>query len=163
MDDALLVGMLDGLADRGEEFEPLADAQLRLVAELGQRQAVDQLHDEERPVVGGHPAVNHSGDVGVLHQGQGLALLLEPLEHGSRIHPRLDQLERDLAFDRLGLLGDPDLAHPPFADLLHERVAAGDDRFRRRRLAEDRGPGGGKGGVVGVRRERARDLGVARA
>jgi hypothetical protein len=35
-----------------------------------------------------------------------------------RIHPRLDDLQRDQALDRLRLLGHPDRAHPPFADSL---------------------------------------------
>ena len=44
--------------------------------------------------------------------------------------PGLMSFERDLALDRLGLLGDPDLAHAPFADLLLQRVAAGDEHVR---------------------------------
>ena len=75
-------------------------------------------------------AVEHPGDVGMVHDGQGLPLLLEALEHGLGVHAGLDQLERDLALDRLGLLGDPDLAHAAFADLLDERVSAGDDHRR---------------------------------
>ena len=39
MDDALLMGVLHGLADGDEQFQPFADAELGLVAELGQRQA----------------------------------------------------------------------------------------------------------------------------
>ena len=33
-----------------------------------------------------------------------------------RVHPRLDQLDRDLPLDRLGLLGHPDRAHAALAD-----------------------------------------------
>ena len=78
---------------------------------------VDQLHDEERPAVGGHAAVEHPGDVRVVHQRQRLPLLLEALQHGLGVHAGLDELERDVALDRFGLLGDPDLAHAAFADL----------------------------------------------
>ena len=39
-----------------------------------------------------------------------------------RVHARLDDLERDLPLDRLGLLGHPDGAHAAFADLLQQLV-----------------------------------------
>ncbi len=141
MDDSLLVGVLHGLADGDEEFQPATDAELGLVAEPGQRQAVDQLHDEERPAVVGHAAVEHAGDVGVVHQRQRLPLLFKALEHGPGVHARLDELEGDRTLDRFGLLGDPDLSHAAFADLLRERVAAGDDGAARRRRRVSRGPG----------------------
>ena len=38
------------------------------------------------------------------------------------IHPGLDDLEGDLAADRLRLLGHVDDAHPPFADLFQQLV-----------------------------------------
>ena len=115
----------------------LADAQPGLVAEAGQRQAVDQFHDEERPAIRRQAAVEDAGDVGVVHEGQGLPLLLEALHHRLGVHAGLDELQRHLALDRLGLFGDPDLAHAALADLLDQRVAARDDRAGRRR------PGGG--------------------
>ena len=40
----------------------------------------------------------------------------------SRVHARLDHLERDLALHRLGLLGHEDDAHAALADLLQELV-----------------------------------------
>src|SRR4029453_17838998 len=43
---ALLVGVLDRLAHWDEEFQPLARGQLVVVAEFGNRDALDQLHDE---------------------------------------------------------------------------------------------------------------------
>ena len=52
-----------------------------VVAVLGDRDALDQLHDEVRPAVGGRPGVEHLGDVRVVHQGQGLPLGLEPGQH----------------------------------------------------------------------------------
>ena len=150
VDEPLLMGVLDGLADRGEELEALADAHLRFVAEPGQRQPVDQFHDEERPAFGRHAAIDHPGDVGMLHDGQGLPLLFEALEHGLGVHARLDQLERHLALDRLGLLGDPDVAHAAFADLLDERVPAGDHSSQPHRWVVVGGPGDGARGFRGV-------------
>ena len=101
-----------------------------LVAELAERQAVHQLHHEKRLAGGREAGVEDLGDVGVVHHRQGLAFLLETLQHRSRIHAGLDQLEGDLAPDGLGLLGDPDLAHAPFADFLLERVSTGDEHVR---------------------------------
>ena len=41
-----------------------------------------------------------------------------------RVHARLDDLQRDAALDRLGLLGHVDDAHAAFADLLQQLVGA---------------------------------------
>ena len=49
-----------------------------LVAVLGDRDALDQLHHEERPAAVGRAGVEHAGDVRVVHQRQGLPLGLEP-------------------------------------------------------------------------------------
>ena len=43
-----------------------------LVAVVGDGDALDQLHDEVGPAAVGGPGVEHLGDVGVVHQGQGL-------------------------------------------------------------------------------------------
>ena len=63
----------------------------------------------------------------MVHHRQGLALGLEPGDDLLRVHPRLDDLQGDLAAHGLGLLGDVDDAHAPLADLLHQLVGA-DDR-----------------------------------
>jgi hypothetical protein len=130
MKDALLVGVLYRLADGDEEIQPLADRELGVVAEPRQRLTRDELHHEERAPGVGEAAVEDLGDIGMVHHRQRLTLLLEPLEDGAGAHARLDELERHLPFDRCGLVGDPDLAHAALAELLGERVAAGDDRAR---------------------------------
>ena len=127
VDDPLLVRVLHRRADLAEQRQPVRQAEAVLVAVLGERDALDQLHDEERPAVVGRAGVEDPGDVGVVHQGQGLPLRLEPGQDGPRVHARLDQLERHLPLDRLRLLGEVDGAHAPFADLLAELVPAGDD------------------------------------
>ena len=66
-----------------------------------------------------------------------------------RVHARLDDLQGDLAADRLRLLGHVDHAHAALADLLQQLVRADDragalgDRRRRRRRSTvgDRGRG----------------------
>ena len=127
VDDPLLVRVLHRRADLAEQRQPLRQAEPVLVAVVGERDALDQLHDEERPAAVGGAGVEHLGDVRVVHQRQGLPLGLEPGQDGPRVHARLDQLERHLPLDRLGLLGEVDAAHAPFADLLAELVPAGDD------------------------------------
>jgi hypothetical protein len=78
---------------------------------------------------GRQAAVEHPGDVGMVHHRQCLPFLLEPRQHRPGIHNGLDQLQRDFAFDRFGLLGDPDLAQSSFADLLLQHVASGNAPF----------------------------------
>ena len=78
MDDSLLVRVLNRLADEDEEFQPLAGVRPVVVAEPGDRHAVDQFHDEVRPAGFGRAGVEDLGDVRVVHQGQGLPLRLEP-------------------------------------------------------------------------------------
>jgi hypothetical protein len=116
---ALLVRVLDGVADADEQVEPFARGQQVLVAELRDRLPLHQLHDEVRPAVLGRAGVEHLRNVGMVHEGERLPLRLEPGEDLPRVHPRLDDLERDPPPDRLGLLGHPDRPHAAFADLVH--------------------------------------------
>ena len=103
--------------------------------------ALDQLHDEVGPAGVGGAGVEHPGDVGVVHHRQGLPLGLEAGDHLGGVHPRLDDLDGDLAADGLGLLGHVDDAHAPLADRLEQLV--GPDA--RPRPFEDR-PGPGRDG-----------------
>ena len=95
-----------------------------LVAVLRQRDAVDQLHHEIGPARVGRPRVEHVGDVGVVHQGQGLTLGLKPGDNRAGVHARLDDLQGDLAADGFPLLGHVHDAEAAFADLLQQLVAA---------------------------------------
>ena len=82
VDDALLVGVLDRLADRDEQLQPLPRGEPVLVAVLGDRHALDQLHDEVRParpsVV---PASSTLAMLGWSISASGLPLGLEPGQH----------------------------------------------------------------------------------
>ncbi len=127
MDDALLMRMLYPSAYRNKKLQPLPHRKLLALAVIGKLLSHDQFHHEKRPTRFCRCGVQHPGDVGVVHHGQRLPFRVEALEHGLCVHPRFDEFERDLAFDRLGLLGDPDLAHAAFADLFDEGVAASDD------------------------------------
>ena len=78
VDDPLLVGVLDRLADRDEQLQPGLHREPLLVAVLGERHALDQFHDEERLAGRGEAAVVDAGDVGVVHHRQRLPLGVEP-------------------------------------------------------------------------------------
>ena len=160
-----------------EQLQPLPRGQPVLVAELGDRHALDQLHHEVRPAGRGRPAVEHPGDVRVVHDRQGLPLGLEPGDHLPRVHPRLEHLQRDLAADRLGLLGHVDDAEPALADLLQQLVradrpspgpsAGGRGRSGRVRGRRPAGPGslrpGCRGPAAGPRRRPRRAASPAQA
>jgi hypothetical protein len=60
----------------------------------------------------------------MVHHRQRLPLGLEAGDHLSRVHAGLDDLERHLAADRLGLFGHVDDAKTPFANLLKKLVGA---------------------------------------
>jgi len=52
VDDALLMRVLDGLADFDEEVEPFASGKFFLVAVIGDFDAAHQFHDEVRATIG---------------------------------------------------------------------------------------------------------------
>ena len=146
MDDPLLVGVLDGLADRHEQLQPGCHRHPCLVAILGDRHALHQLHDEEGLVGRRDAAVVDAGDVGVIHQREGLPFGVEPGQHASRIHRPLDQLERHLPLDRFGLAGTVDRAHPAFAQDVLERIPSRDDLARHKGIGS-RGASDARGTV----------------
>ena len=124
MNDSLLMGVLHGLANIDEQLQPLTRAQPGLVAVLRDRHPADQLHHEVRAAGFGRTGIQHPGNIRMVHHRQGLPLGLEPGDHLLGVHARLDDLQRDAAADRLGLLGDKDDSHSPFANLLQQLVAA---------------------------------------
>ena len=81
-----------------------------------------------RPLVG-RPGIEHPGDVRMIHHRQRLPLGLEAGDHLPRVHPRLDDFQRDGPPNRPRLLGHEDDAHAAFADLLQQLVRP-DDRAR---------------------------------
>src|ERR1019366_10305328 len=107
-----------------EEFEPLLGWKMILVAIVGDLDAPDQLHHEKRPASLGGTRVKHFSDVRMIHQGQRLPLRLKAGDDVFGIHAQLDDLEGDLAPDRLGLLGHIDHSPAAFTNLLEQLVPA---------------------------------------
>ena len=88
---------------------------------------MDQLHDEIWPAGFRGAGVEDAGDVDMIHHGQGLPLGLKAGDDLAAVHACLDDLQGNLALDRVSLLGHENGAHAAFAELLQELVRA-DDR-----------------------------------
>src|SRR5438094_9772572 len=95
-----------------------------VVAIAGDRKAFDQFHDKEWSAGLSYPAVEHLGDVGVVHHRQGLALGFKARDDLPGIHARLDDLEGDAPTHRLALLGQIDHSTATLPNLLQQLVAA---------------------------------------
>src|SRR5262249_13125951 len=80
MNDSLLMSVLHAVTDRYKQFESLSGRQPGLVTILGDRDALNQLHDEIGPSID-DTGVEDLGYVGMVHQGQGPAFLLESSQH----------------------------------------------------------------------------------
>ena len=124
VDDALLVRVLDGVADLHEQVQPLPHRELGLVTVLGDGDALDKLHHEVRPACLGGAGLQHRRDVRVIHHRQRLPLGLEPRDHLLGVHAELDDLQGDPASDRVLLLGHVHDAEAALADLLEDLVRA---------------------------------------
>src|SRR5215831_1015741 len=86
MNDPFLVRVLDSRTDLQDEIQPLTHRQTPLVAKLSNGQALNQLHDEVRPSGVGRAAIKNPGDIGMIHQRQGLSLGLESRDDLARVH-----------------------------------------------------------------------------
>src|SRR5262249_17247087 len=144
MDDPFLVGVLYRMADRDNQLQSIGQGQLFFITIGRDRLPVDQFHDK---VVRGDEAgvfddarIQDPGDIGVVHQCEGLPFLLEPGEQVFRRAARPHDFERHAALDWLGLVGNPNFAHAAFAQLLTQHEATVEDAIRsqyRLRSCED--------------------------
>src|SRR5947208_15668932 len=100
--------MLDRLANLSEEAEPLASAEIVLVAVISDFDALHQLHHEVRPSSLRRATVMDLGDVGMVHQRQCLPLGFKAGNDASSVHAQLDDFEGDAPTHRLLLLGHID-------------------------------------------------------
>ena len=117
------MGVLNPFADLAEQLDPLQVGQSVAVAVEGDGLPLDVFHGEIGEAPRRLAGVEDLGDGRVVHQGERLTLRPEAGHDLFGVKPRLDELERDLAADRLGLLGEPDLPHPSLAYLLEEAIS----------------------------------------
>ena len=116
VDDALLVRVLDSAAHLDHKVQALLGVELILIAVFGDFNSTHQFHHKVRASVLRGSRIEHLGNVGVIHHGQGLAFGFEAGDDLLGIHPQLDDLEGDAAAHRFVLLGDID---DPAAALAH--------------------------------------------
>ncbi len=123
MDDASAVGVGDGVANLGEKIEAGGQIQREAIAVGDERFARHMLHDEVGPARGGGAGVVNAGDVWMVHQRQRLTFEREARHHLLGVHTEADDLECDLATNRLVLLGEVNDAAGTLADASHQPVA----------------------------------------
>jgi hypothetical protein len=122
MNNAFLVGMLERATDLDKELKPFFGGKFVLVAVLGDFDSTDQLHHKKGPTAVGGAGVEDPGDIGVVHERQGLALGFKAGNDAFGIHAQLDYLEGNPAANRFFLLGHVDHTATAFADLLEKLV-----------------------------------------
>ncbi len=69
-------------------------------------------------------AIQHLGNIRMVHHGQSLSLGFEPGDDLFAVHARFDDLQRDIATYGSDLFGHVDHAETTFANLLQQFVAA---------------------------------------
>jgi hypothetical protein len=94
MNHGVVMGVLDPVADPEEQLEALLHAELLLVAIFRDGDALHVLHDEIRTPVGHGSGIEHAGDRGMIHRGQGLTLGLEAGDDAPGRETRTDELDR---------------------------------------------------------------------
>ncbi len=123
VNDQVLMCVLHSGAYADEEFESLGDVEVILVAVSVDRRAINVLHHQVRPSVGGGASVEQARDVGMVKIRQHLAFVSKAGEDLVGVHAAFDQLDRNLLVVLLvGAFGEPDRAHPPGAQQPLEAV-----------------------------------------
>ena len=103
VDDAFLVGVLDGATDLNEEFQSFTGGKKILITILGDARATDEFHDEVGPTGVRSTGAEDFGHVRMLHEGKGLGFGLETGDDLGGIHAELNELESDTATERTSL------------------------------------------------------------
>ena len=129
MDDAVVVGVVEGAGDLAKNADAFVDRELALAGEpRAQRLTLDVRHREIRnaPGVAG---VQQRNDVRVLEtRGEG-DLALESLDGHAGRHLRREHLDDHAPAERC-LLGHEDPGHPSPAQLTLDRVCAAQGRLQ---------------------------------
>ena len=124
VNNCFLMRVLHRGAGLDEKFKAMPHRKLTGVGECRDRFAADVFHHEIGPPALGRAGFEHAGDVGMIHQRQGLSLRFEPRDHLARVHAQLDDLDGDDAMNRRALLGFVNAPHAAFADQRENRVRA---------------------------------------
>ena len=118
------MGLDHRLADATEKGHALAQRKTAAIAELGDWETVDVLHDEvQMPIV--TSGVEQLRDTGVVQRRQNATLLLESFDELFAVSGRIDDLDGDLATE--GAVGTAAEIHAPHAartNQAHDLVSA---------------------------------------
>jgi hypothetical protein len=124
MNYTLLVGVLDGVAELNEKSKAILKRELMGLAVVRNPNSANQLHHEKRTTRCSGPAVQHAGNVGMIHERERLAFRFEPGHDALGVHAQLDHLDGNLAPNGFTLLSPVNHAEAPLADLLQKSVSA---------------------------------------
>ena len=126
MNDTFLVGVLDRLANLGEEVESVFGRELVFVAILIDRNAFDQFHHEVGSTGVSGSGVEDFGDVGMVHHRERLAFGLKAGDDVFGVHPEFDDFEGDVSADGFLLFGHEDRPHAALRDKLKDLISTDD-------------------------------------
>src|SRR5512140_1516863 len=97
MNNALLVGVLDGVAKLDKKGKALLERELIRLAVLCNPNSADQLHHEKRATGSSCSTIEHAGNARMIHQRERLTFRLESGNDAPGVHAQLDHLDRNLA------------------------------------------------------------------
>ena len=90
VNDALLVGVLDGLTDLDEDGKAVLNGELPFVAILGEWITGNVFHDEIRSSFFSRSRIDYTGDVRVIHAGECLSFRFEACDDAFGIEPQFE-------------------------------------------------------------------------
>ena len=135
VDDALLMGVVNGGANPDHEVDTVAERDATEAAVIGQRGTVHELHGDEREAATAEidgTGLKDLRDARVLKTAENLGFVLEPLARAIGSKGGADELQSHGARGAV-LLGEVDHSHAARAEKLADGVGtnphAGGDRF----------------------------------
>jgi hypothetical protein len=123
VDDALLMSVLDGFANLQEQTKSLFNGKFLKVTVFGDWDAFDIFHYKVWSADLGGSSIKHMRNVGVFQQGQSLPFGLKASNYLLGIHARLDDFQRDPAFDWSLLFGKVNYTAATFSQYAEEFVS----------------------------------------
>ncbi len=93
------MSVLEGEADLCEKLEALSDGEIIFVAVKVDGNTLDEFHDEIGATGVGGAGVKDFGDVGMVHEGEGLTFGFEARDDLFGVHSELDDFESDFSED----------------------------------------------------------------
>ena len=93
VDDEAAVRVVDGVAGFLKQAQSCIEGQPMLIAVIGNRNALDELHRKVGPPVARYATVQEAGNVRVIEAGEDSAFLAEAAQHTFRVHALLDDLQ----------------------------------------------------------------------